>query len=533
MRGPGYGYSGRLSNQFPTMTVQRFHDETIDQYSYLITDGGEAVAVDPTRRIKPYLDYLAENKLRLRAIVMTHCPGAFASGWAELREVTGADMVGATTYHFHGEGQFVKAGRATMIEFGEGCHIQTQLTPGYTADSISLLAMNADGNVEGIFTGNTLLQDGAGYPLPRPEDKNPLHNERTYAKESYESIYGIIRGFDQRATVYAGFGEEAHFSKMGDATHGRFNLTEAQDESPVFDKKIKNADQFADWLTEDYPFVPAYVYGCLEGNQEGYHRWERAMSPFRHLLTGMHKDDMQPVGDDDATTATMPKTTPTVTTERVVEAHGNVVILEEETAPAINPAPAAPPVALPLGTNTWLIDTRPADDFKAGHPRNAINIQAKGEFALWLGAMVKPGEELYVIVDSEEAAYQTAQSIAKIGYDRQVTGATQWVGDLAELMETPLDLEDFREHHIGKYTVVDVRPETPAIEDTRFYGAINIPVWTLRDRWKEVPQDRPIVVHCGGGYQSAIGASLLRKNLKGKVPVYDLGEHIKDFKASR
>ena len=509
------------------MTVQRFHDETIDQYSYLIHDGGEAVAVDPTRRIKPYLDFLQENKLRLRAIVMTHCPGAFASGWAELREVTGADVVGATTYHFHGEGQFIEAKRATMIEFGQGCHIQTQLTPGYTANSISLLAMNADGKVEGIFTGNVLLQEGAGYPLPRPEDKNPLHNERTYAKESYESIYGVIRGFDQRATVYAGFGENAHFSKMGEATHGHFNLTEAQSESPVFDSKmIKNADQFADWLLADYPFVPAYVTGCLAGNKEGYPSWKEAMEPFQHLLSGIHKDEIQ---SDTAASAPAP-----VVTERVVEARHNVVILEEEVAPSsTSPAPASAPVSIPLGTDTWLIDTRPAADFKAGHPRNAINIQAEGNFALWLGAIVRPDEELYVLVDSEETAYQAAQSIAKIGYDGQVTGATEWTTGLAELMEEPLDLEDFKEHHIGKYTIVDVRPEKPAMEDTRFYGAINIPVWTLRDRWKEVPQDRPIVVHCGGGYQSAIGASLLRKYLKGSVLVYDLGEHIKDFEADR
>ncbi|CAH1001489.1 Hydroxyacylglutathione hydrolase [Neolewinella maritima] len=498
------------------MTVQRFHDETIDQYSYLISDGGEAVAIDPPRRIEPYFEYLRDQQLTLRAIVMTHRPGAFASGWAELRELTGAEIVGAAKFHFHGEGLYREAGRATMIEFGEGCHVRTQLTPGYTADSISLIATNADGKVEAIFTGNVLLQDGAGYPLPRPEDKNPLHNERTYAKESYESIYGKIRGFDQRATVYAGFGEDAHFSKMGDATHGRFNLTEAQDESPVFDKKIKNADQFADWLLEDYPFVPAYVTGCLAGNQEGYPSWAEAMAPFRSLLDGDHQHE---------TTVTQP----------VVEKKGNVVIIgNEEVAPAGTPtAPATAPAAIPLGTDTWLIDTRPAADFKAGHPRNAINIQAKGNFALWLGSIVRPGEDFYVLVEDGEAAYQVAQGIAKIGYDKQLTGATRYVTGLAELMEEPLDLEDFREHHIGKYTVVDVRPAKPAMEDTRFYGAINIPVWTLRDRWKEVPQDRPIVVHCGGGYQSAIGASLLRKNLKGKVKVYDLGEHIKDFKPGR
>ena len=512
------------------MTVQRFHEETIDQYSYLVSGGGEAVIIDPSRRVAPYLEYMEENKLRLRAIVMTHCPGAFASGWAELQRLTQADIVGATTYHFHGEGKFVKAGRATMIPFGEGCHIQTQLTPGYTADSISLLAINNNAKVEGIFTGNLLLQDGAGYPLPRPEDKNPLHNEKTYAKESYDSIYNKVLGFDQRATVYAGFGENAHFSKMGDAEHGRFNLTEAQDESPVFNKKkIKTENDFVSWLTEDYPYVPAYVRGCLTGNQEGYANWATALGPFDHLVVGEHRDEL-----------TAPVATRTVT-KPVVEKQGNVVILGDKdvqvpTGPATSnqELSTTPPPVIPLGTDVWLIDTRDAADFKAGHPRNAINIQAEGgDFALMLGSMLRPGEDFHVLVDTEDRAYRVAQSIAKIGYDRQVVGATKWVSGLVELMEEPLDLADFREHHIGKYTVVDVRPPTPAIEDTRFYGAINVPFYELRDRWKEIPQDRPIVVHCGGGYQSAICASLLRKNLKGKARVYDLGNRIKDFKAKR
>ena len=522
------------------MTVQRFHDETIDQYSYLVSAGGEAVAIDPSRRVRPYLEFLEENKLRLRAIILTHRPGAFASGWAELRQLTGADLVGATTYHFHGEGKFIEAGRATMIPFGDGCHMQTQLTPGYTADSISVLGINSDAQVEAIFTGNLLLQDGAGYPLPRPEDKNPLHNEKTYAKESYDSIYNKVLGFDQRATVYAGFGEKAHFSKMGEAVHGRFNLTEAQDESPVFDKKkIKNESDFVTWLTEDYPFVPAYVKGCLKGNQEGYPLWSEALLPFRGLLGEEHREDL-----------VNPVATRTVS-QPVVEKQGNAVILGDKdvTVPAPQAAPtqpmatspegstrlspAAPPVVIPLGIKEWLIDTRDATDFKAGHPRNAINIQANGNFALWLGAIVRPEERFYVLTDTEEHAWQVAQSIAKIGYDRQLDGATRWVSGLEELMEEPLDLDDFRDHHIGKYTVVDVRPPKPAIEDTRFYGAINVPVWELRDRWKEIPQDRPIVVHCGGGYQSAIGASLLRKNLKGTTRVYDLGGHIEDFKAKR
>jgi rhodanese-related sulfurtransferase len=497
------------------MTVQRFHDESIDQYSYLVADGKEAIAIDPSRRVQPYLDYLNEHQLRLRAIVMTHLPGAFASGWAELREATGAEMGGASAYKFHGEGVYREAGRATMIPFGEGSHIQTQLTPGYTADSICALAIDGDGKVHGIFTGATLLNLGAGYPLPRPTDKNPLHGPKTYAKEEYTSINKTIAGFDERATVYAGFGEDAHFSKMGDANHAHFNLNEARDESPVFQK---NESEFVTWITEDYPPVPAYVTGCLERNPTGYPSWTDAMTPFGSLLPEEHRP-------------------PVRTEERVVEAHDNVVILEETETVATD-ATHSRDVGVPtgrvpiIGEETLLIDTRPATDFKAGHAPGAINVQEDGPFAVWLGSIVRPGESFRVLVDDEDAAYNVADGIAKIGYDSQLMQADRFDALGLDVREPILDVDDFRDNYTGRFTIVDVRPPEPAKTDTRFYGAINVPVYELRDRWAEIPQDRPIVVHCGGGYHSAIGASILRRHVEPGVVVYDLGDHIKDFEGS-
>ena len=502
------------------MTIQRFHDEVHDQYSYLVHDAGEAIAIDPSRKVKPYFDYLNERDLRLVAIVMTHLPGAFASGWAELRRATGAEMIGATKYHFHGGGKYREAGRSTMIPFGDGNHLQTHHTPGYTGDSISVLAIDSDRKVHGIFTGATLLNMGSSYPLPRPDDKNPLHNQKTYAKEEYESIDSVIRTFDQKATVYSNFGEDAHFSKMGDSSHGHFNLTEAQDESPVFDEnKIKNADQFAAWLLEDAPYMPAYVTGCLEGNQEGYADWANAMAPFREWLP-----------EEDRPTAP----TTTVIEEKLVEDHGNVVILEDTEAEIPAPASAPKNPRVPIGgENIVIVDTRDAADFKTGHAPGAINIQAEGPFALCLGSIIRPHESFAILIDNDDHAAGVAESIAKIGYDRQLVSAERWKEEPDHLVEQPLDMDDFQEHHIGKYTVVDVRPPEAAAEDTRFYGAINVPFWEMRDRWKEIPVDRPIVVHCGGGYHSAIGTSILRKHLGVTVPVYDLGDKIKDFKAKR
>ncbi|MGB3798518.1 MAG: rhodanese-like domain-containing protein [Lewinella sp.] len=475
------------------MTIQRFHDEINDQYSYLITEHGEAIAVDPSRNVHRYLEYLNEHKLRLVGIALTHRPASFASGWAELREKTHATLIAASTYRFHGEGKFVEAGRATMFPFGDGSHLQTQPTPGFTADSICLLAIDSSHSVHGIFTGGALLYDGVGYPLPRPADKNPLHGRKTYVKEMYTSLTKKISGFAPKATIYAGFGEDAHFSKMANSRHAQFNLTEAVNESPVFNQKDESA--FEGWVLKDYPYVPAYVSGCQEKNQDGFQSWAMALQPFFELLPE--------------------------------EERGEALKLPGEVRPA------SPQKLLLDGEEVLLIDTRDSDDFATGHTPGAINIQSNGPFALALGSVVKPNEVFHVIIDDKEKTFGIAQGIAKIGYDQQLHGADMWAESRDTILPKALNLKDFKENHVGNYTIIDVRSAEAAQEDTRFYGAINIPYWEIRDRAGEVPLDRPIVVHCGDGFASAIGASVLQREIGDRIAVYDLGKSIKKFKAGR
>jgi rhodanese-related sulfurtransferase len=42
-------------------------------------------------------------------------------------------------------------------------------------------------------------------------------------------------------------------------------------------------------------------------------------------------------------------------------------------------------------------------------------------------------------------------------------------------------------------------------------GALHIPLAQLPRRLDEVPRDRPVVVHCAGGYRSSVAASVLRR----------------------
>ncbi len=84
---------------------------------------------------------------------------------------------------------------------------------------------------------------------------------------------------------------------------------------------------------------------------------------------------------------------------------------------------------------------------------------------------------------------------------------------------------------------MDIRNASEVEEGKFFESAIAIPLNELRDRTDEIPTDKPIVVHCAGGYRSAAGSSIVDKQLNGIVDkqlsgikVFDLSDAVNDFK---
>jgi hydroxyacylglutathione hydrolase len=62
-------------------------------------------------------------------------------------------------------------------------------------------------------------------------------------------------------------------------------------------------------------------------------------------------------------------------------------------------------------------------------------------------------------------------------------------------------------------------------------GAVPIPFAQLRSRLEQVPTNKPIVVHCAGGWRSSVAASLLRA--QGFQHVCDLVGGYNQWAASR
>ena len=69
----------------------------------------------------------------------------------------------------------------------------------------------------------------------------------------------------------------------------------------------------------------------------------------------------------------------------------------------------------------------------------------------------------------------------------------------------------WRPNAAGAATVVDVR--TPhEREEGAIAGSLVVPLTQLEQRLGEMPRDRPLIVHCAGGYRSSIAASVLKRD---------------------
>ncbi|WP_082116002.1 MBL fold metallo-hydrolase [Hymenobacter terrenus] len=207
---------------------------------------------------------------------------------------------------------------------------------------------------------------------------------------------------------------------------------------------------------------------------------------------------------------------------------GHDVKLNKQGAPSFEDSIRAvphPSSTAALESGVLVIDSRPAAKFRAGHLPGAINLQDGAKFETWLGSVVGPKEKFYLLADSQIALDTVVRKAAKIGYESNIKGAL-----LAPLQlpatRANVEVEAVRRHPEA-FTIVDIRNYTEAKVPV-FENALLIPLPELRERTHEIPTDKPILIHCAGGYRSAAGASIVQAALP-DVEVLDLGEAITEF----
>jgi rhodanese-related sulfurtransferase len=218
----------------------------------------------------------------------------------------------------------------------------------------------------------------------------------------------------------------------------------------------------------------------------------------------------------------------TLTTDQpfVPKYFGRDVAINKKGAPSFNESVNA---VLKIGQdaglekNILIIDTRVKHEFRNGHVKGAINLQDGDKFETWLGSIISPDEQFYLIAANEAGLDTMIKKTAKIGYEQNIKAALLTPATATEKSDE-LDLTDFI-RDTGKYTVIDVRNSNETEERLIFKSALTIPLPELRERINEVPTDKPIVVHCAAGYRSAAATSIINKQVI-NVPVYDLGDAV-------
>ncbi|NND87619.1 MAG: MBL fold metallo-hydrolase [Flavobacteriaceae bacterium] len=316
-----------------------------------------------------------------------------------------------------------------------------------------------------LFTGDTLFVGDVGRPDLREEAGNMKAKREELAEMMYETMQNKFNDLPDEALVYPAHGAGSLCGK-GMSDANRSTLGNERMSNWAF--KDLSKQEFIDHLLDGQPFIPSYFGYDVDMNKAGAAHVDKAIA--------------------------------------------SISFTPETTAKGL------------------VVDMRDENEFKKGHIKGSFNIQAvsdNAKFESWLGSIVEPGEEFTLVINDKEELDKMLHRVAKIGYEKQLKEVITLSKDQLTKMED-LDLSHFDEH-TDEYTIVDIRNQSEIDEEKFFENALEHPLNDLRETGSDIPTDKPIVVHCAGGYRSAAGSSILQKMFP-SAKVYDLSDDIKMYK---
>jgi len=453
------------------MKIQQYYLACLSHASYMITDDKTktAAVVDPQRDIDQYIADAKAGGYTIAHVFLTHFHADFIAGHIELR-----DRAGATIHlgrRAEAEFECVHMKDGDVIEFGD-VRLEIMETPGHTPEGISILVYDlAKSRTEplAVLTGDTLFIGDVGRP-------DLLASIGVTADELadmlYDSITNKLVTLPDATLVYPAHGAG---SMCGKSLSKETVSTIGEQKKFNYALQPMSREAFKKIVTADQPEAPDYfVHDAILNRKE------------RVSLGAAMEKTLKPLSLDEV---------------------------------------------LALGkSGAQLLDVRDGIDFEGGHLKGTLNIALSGKYATWAGSMLAHDAPIVVIAE-EGGEEEAVMRLGRIGFDNVAGylagGMTALAArdDLVERTEriTAPALAEWlagRRPDAGAAPiVVDVRSEAEHAGG-HIAAALNIPLTHLDERIGAIPAGRPVVVHCEGGYRSAIAASLLQK--LGRRDVHDM-----------
>jgi hydroxyacylglutathione hydrolase len=463
------------------MNIQQYYLACLSHASYMITDDETKTAaiVDPQRDIDEYLRDAEKGGYTIKHVFLTHFHADFVAGHIELRDKTGA------TIHLgkRAEPEFSAnaMGEGDSVEFGTA-RLTVMETPGHTPEGISILVYDlsqSDSAPYAVLTGDTLFIGDVGRP-------DLLASIGVTADELadmlYESITEKLVKLPDATLVYPAHGAG---SLCGKALSNETVSTIGEQKKFNYALQPMSREEFKQIVTAEQPEAPDYfVHDAI------LNRKERA-----------------------SLEESMKKSLVSLPLERVLE-------LAKEGA--------------------QLLDVRDGIDYEGGHLKGTINIALTGKYATWVGTMLSHDRPIVVIAEDAEAEEEAVMRLGRIGFDNVVGYLADGMNAVAHheglLRSTErvtaaalAELLDGKRPGEPVPKVVDIRSAAEHAGG-HIAGSLNIPLPHLEERIGELPTG-PVVVHCEGGYRSAIAASVLSR--AGREDVMDMVGGFKAWAASK
>jgi len=461
------------------MILKQFYLNCLAHASYVIGDESThaAVIVDPQRDVDQYLAFAAERGLRIAHVVLTHFHADFVAGHLELRDRAGATIwLGAAA---KAEYAFTPLRDGDVIDLGR-VRLQALETPGHTAESISLVVFDTDRSAsepQAVLTGDTLFVGDVG----RPDLRVALGwSASDLGGLLYDSLRGKLLTLPDATAVYPAHGAG---SLCGKALSKETVSTIGEQRRANYALQPMSKAEFVDLVTADQPDAPSYfTYDAVLNSQE------------------------HPTLDQ--------------TLQRI-----SALTLDQ--------------VLALQAAGAQVLDTRDAAEFAAAHLAGSINVGLGGQYATWAGSVLSREQPIVIVADPGRE-HEAAMRLGRIGFD-QVSGYLEDGLHSVEARPELLVATERVSAQVAADRVAAAAPgQAPVIVDVRapgerqqkrIRGSVGIPLTRLAERMSELPADRPLLVHCAGGYRSSIAASLLQRH--GFAQVSEIAGGISAWDAAR
>lgn len=435
------------------MKIEQIYTGCIAHAAYYIENNGEAAIFDPLREVQPYIDRANKDNAKIKYIFETHFHADFVSGHIDLAKKTGAEIIFGPTAKCGYECTTAEDNQ----EFKVGNYtIKAIHTPGHTLESTCYLVSDENGKAHGIITGDTLFIGDVG----RPDLAQSLVEDLTQDKLAgylYDSLRNKIMPLSDDLIVYPNHGAGSACGK---------NMSKETTDTLGNQKKTNYAlradmtkEEFKAELLDGLTAPPAYFPQNVMMNINGY----------ESLDSIMQKADKP-----------------------------------------LNPKEFE---AVANQTEALVLDVRHESEFVEEHIPGSIFIGLHGQFAPWVGALIKDVRQPIVLITPEGKEEETITRLSRVGFDNTLGylkgGLKAWkeagfeTDSLASV--TPEVFADKQKEAL----VIDARkPSEYSAEHVE--NAINIPLDFINEHLAEVPKDQTFYVHCAGGYRSVIWSSILK-----------------------